>query len=58
MSASTQPTPPLLAGRNIVQVALTTRDQERSKAFYRDVLGLLAASLLGTWWVLRIRRWL
>ena len=40
MSSSTPPTTPLLAGRNIVQVALTTRDPERSKAFYRDVLGL------------------
>jgi len=39
MSPSTQPTTPLLAGRNLVQVALTTRDQERSMAFYRDVLG-------------------
>jgi catechol 2,3-dioxygenase-like lactoylglutathione lyase family enzyme len=40
MSPSTQPTTPLLAGRNLVQVALTTRDQELSKAFYRDVLGV------------------
>src|SRR5262245_43297433 len=39
MTASTPPTTPLLAGRNLVQVALTTRDAERSKAFYRDVLG-------------------
>jgi len=31
---------PSLAGRKLVQVALTTRDAERSKAFYRDVLGL------------------
>ncbi len=29
-----------LAGRNLVQVALTCRDLERAKAFYRDVLGL------------------
>jgi catechol 2,3-dioxygenase-like lactoylglutathione lyase family enzyme len=30
----------LLAGRKLVQVALTTRDAERSKRFYRDTLGL------------------
>jgi predicted enzyme related to lactoylglutathione lyase len=29
-----------LAGRNLVQVALTCRDLERAKAFYGDVLGL------------------
>src|SRR5438094_877185 len=29
-----------LLGRKLVQVALTSRDLERSKAFYRDVLGL------------------
>lgn len=40
VSASTQPAPSLLAGRKLVQVALTTLDQERSKAFYRDLLGL------------------
>jgi catechol 2,3-dioxygenase-like lactoylglutathione lyase family enzyme len=27
-------------GRKLVQVALTTRDLDRSKAFYRDTLGL------------------
>src|SRR5262245_12472886 len=40
MSSSTHPTTTLLAGRKLVQVALTTRDPERSRAFYRDVLGL------------------
>src|SRR5262249_51617024 len=40
MTPSTSPQVPLLAGRNLVQVALTPRDPERSKAFYRDVLGL------------------
>jgi catechol 2,3-dioxygenase-like lactoylglutathione lyase family enzyme len=30
---------PILGGRKLVQIALTTRDQERSKAFYRDLLG-------------------
>src|SRR5262249_19765668 len=39
MNPSTE-TKPLLAGRKLVQVALTTRDPERSRAFYRDVLGL------------------
>ena len=29
-----------LLGRKLVQVALTSRDLERSKVFYRDVLGL------------------
>jgi len=29
-----------LANRKLVQVALTTRDLERSRRFYRDVLGL------------------
>ena len=29
-----------LAGRGLVQVALTCRDLERAKAFYRDTLGL------------------
>ncbi len=29
-----------LAGRGLMQVGLTSRDLERSKAFYRDVLGL------------------
>lgn len=29
-----------LAGRKLVQVALTARDQTRSRHFYRDILGL------------------
>ena len=29
-----------LAGRKLVQVALTCRDLERARSFYRDVLGL------------------
>lgn len=29
-----------LAGRKLVQVALTCRDQDRARAFYRDTLGL------------------
>jgi catechol 2,3-dioxygenase-like lactoylglutathione lyase family enzyme len=29
-----------LAGRKLVQVALTCRDLDRSRAFYRDTLGL------------------
>ena len=29
-----------LRGRRLVQVALTTRDLERSRQFYRDMLGL------------------
>ena len=29
-----------LRGRRLVQVALTTRDLERSRQFYRDTLGL------------------
>jgi len=29
-----------LQGRKLVQVALTTRDMERSRHFYRDILGL------------------
>lgn len=40
MNASANPVQPSLAGRKLVQVALTTRDPERSQAFYRDVLGL------------------
>jgi catechol 2,3-dioxygenase-like lactoylglutathione lyase family enzyme len=40
MNPSTNPAAPTLAGRKLVQVALTTRDPERSKRFYRDVLGL------------------
>ena len=40
MNPSTNPATPALAGRKLVQVALTTRDPERSKQFYRDVLGL------------------
>lgn len=40
MNPSTNTAPPSLAGRRLVQVALTTRDPERSKLFYRDVLGL------------------
>ena len=39
MSATTQSTTALLGGRKLVQVALTTLDLERSKAFYRDLLG-------------------
>jgi len=40
MNPSVNPAAPSLAGRKLVQVALTTRDAERSKQFYRDVLGL------------------
>jgi catechol-2,3-dioxygenase len=40
VSSSTKPFATSLAGRKLVQVALTTRDPERSKAFYRDMLGL------------------
>ena len=40
MNPSTNPASAALAGRKLVQVALTTRDAERSKHFYRDVLGL------------------
>jgi methylmalonyl-CoA/ethylmalonyl-CoA epimerase len=40
MNPSANQAPPTLAGRKLVQVALTTRDAERSKHFYRDVLGL------------------
>ena len=40
MNPSTNPGLASLAGRKLVQVALTTRDPERSKHFYRDVLGL------------------
>jgi catechol 2,3-dioxygenase-like lactoylglutathione lyase family enzyme len=40
VNASANPAPPSLAGRKLVQVALTTRDPEGSKRFYRDVLGL------------------
>lgn len=29
-----------LAGRPLVQVALTVRDQDRAREFYRDILGL------------------
>jgi methylmalonyl-CoA/ethylmalonyl-CoA epimerase len=32
--------PTTLAGRGLMQVALTCRDLERAKSFYRDVLGL------------------
>jgi len=32
--------PDSLAARTLVQVALTTRDLDRARAFYRDVLGL------------------
>jgi catechol 2,3-dioxygenase-like lactoylglutathione lyase family enzyme len=31
---------PTLAGRKLVQVALTCRDLDRSRTFYRDMLGL------------------
>src|SRR5262249_56583552 len=34
-----QTVPTLLGGRKLVQVALTSLDLERSKAFYRDLLG-------------------
>ena len=40
MNPTTNPASTSLAGRKLVQVALTTRDPERSKQFYRDVLGL------------------
>ena len=40
MNSPAETKSPSLAGRKLVQVALTTRDAERSKAFYRDVLGL------------------
>jgi catechol 2,3-dioxygenase-like lactoylglutathione lyase family enzyme len=40
VNASTRTAPSLLGGRKLVQVALSTLDMERSKAFYRDVLGL------------------
>ena len=40
MTPSANPAPSTLRGRKLVQVALTTRDAERSKSFYRDVLGL------------------
>ena len=40
MTPSANPAPSTLTGRKLVQVALTTRDAERSKSFYRDVLGL------------------
>jgi methylmalonyl-CoA/ethylmalonyl-CoA epimerase len=40
MIPSANQAPPTLAGRKLVQVAITTRDAERSKQFYRDVLGL------------------
>ena len=40
MNPSANPAPVSLAGRKLVQVALTTRDPEQSKRFYRDVLGL------------------
>jgi len=40
VNPSTNPAATTLAGRKLVQVALTTRDPERSKQFYRDVLGL------------------
>jgi catechol 2,3-dioxygenase-like lactoylglutathione lyase family enzyme len=36
-----EPTPtPTLAGRRLQQVALTCRDLDRARAFYRDTLGL------------------
>jgi len=40
VNPSANPAPATLAGRKLVQVALTTRDAERSKQFYRDQLGL------------------
>ena len=40
MNPSANPAPASLAGRKLVQVALTTREPEQSKRFYRDVLGL------------------
>lgn len=40
MNPPTNSTPTSLAGRKLVQVALATRDPERSKRFYCDVLGL------------------
>ena len=40
MNPSANPASVSLAGRKLVQVALTTREPERSKHFYRDVLGL------------------
>lgn len=33
-------TEPTLADRDLVQVALTTRDLDRARGFYRDMLGL------------------
>jgi catechol 2,3-dioxygenase-like lactoylglutathione lyase family enzyme len=37
-----------LRGRKLVQVALTTRDLERSRRFYRDTLGLTLLFEAGT----------
>ncbi len=34
------PNNPTLAGRKLVQVALSTRDLDRARNFYRDTLGL------------------
>src|SRR5204863_3359471 len=39
MTATTPSASTLLGGRKLVQVALTSLDLERSKAFYRDLLG-------------------
>lgn len=37
-----------LAGRKLVQVALTSRDLERSRQFYRDTLGIPLLFEVGT----------
>jgi methylmalonyl-CoA/ethylmalonyl-CoA epimerase len=37
-----------LRGRRLVQVALTTRDLDRSRRFYRDTLGLTLLFEVGT----------
>jgi predicted enzyme related to lactoylglutathione lyase len=37
-----------LAGRKLVQVALTVRDLDRARAFYRDTLGLTLMFEAGT----------
>lgn len=37
-----------LAGRKLVQVALTSRDLERSRQFYRDTLGIPMLFEVGT----------
>jgi len=39
MTATTPSVSTLLGGRKLVQVALTSLDLERSKAFYQDLLG-------------------